>query len=143
MGSGTFFGCIFFAKFFVATIFIIAGGVCVHNDNCSIDNRISIGFIGFGLGIVASSVVSIVLVILMTGLEMVTTWDVLRSMHIFLAKFLVGLVLLVVGIVYNVGDDPNEYTYGSGMIGASFGVGLGSVISFTMISMFFLRNIPH
>ena len=121
--------CIYAIKFIIALSFIMAGAICLGPDQCTVSDPIASGFLGAGIGIIFSGILSIFIY----NMEMKSDkCNVSNPIVLFVCtKITISLVLLIVGIsILN-----TKVLVAGGLIGASISMIICSFVSLTLFGM--------
>jgi len=131
-------GVLVLIKIAAASVILISGIACYVNENtCSISNDTSMGFIGTGIGIVVSSIFSLIILCLMSHTR--DKHNLLRKRYIFVVKSMIGLAILILGIIIYYQD----ILTGCRLIGVGTGIIIGTIISVTLLCMCVVDNVVH
>lgn len=85
--------CILIIKIIISLIFITSGTICLSENSCSVS--LSYGLIGFGIGIIISSFLSLILYYTLSTIEEKTSKNVMKIRVFIGIKFLIALILLI------------------------------------------------
>ena len=133
--AGSFLGC----KFLIAMIFITAGIICgFANNSCSEDA--GSGLIGFGLGIFAGSILSLLVILSLGILETLTNITFLKARIFLLIKFISALILLIIGSACLSKECSLGKPISSGILGSSFGLFFSTIVSSALFLIIWYRH---
>lgn len=118
--------CLVFLKIVITVTLISVGASCLVNENCSLTQYEAAGFVGSGIGVFFSSLISLFCFFIMGHIESEKRKS--RILAYIALKIFLALVLLIPGLVI-----ISQNIIGAWLIGMSVGSICSTLVSSTII----------